>query len=57
MLSLTNESRILIDPDPSTDFPCPWCHGPTAESDRSCPTCNRVFGRISFIATKWDNHA
>jgi hypothetical protein len=26
------------------DLPCPWCHGPTAESDPRCPSCGRRFG-------------
>lgn len=26
------------------DLPCPWCHGPTRETDASCPSCRRAFG-------------
>lgn len=26
------------------DLPCPWCHAPTREADKACPSCERVFG-------------
>jgi hypothetical protein len=26
------------------DLPCPWCQGPTAEDDLSCPSCGKRFG-------------
>lgn len=26
------------------DLPCPWCGGPTTESDRSCFSCGQNFG-------------
>lgn len=30
--------------DAETDLPCPWCLGPTAESDIACFTCGQTFG-------------
>jgi hypothetical protein len=26
------------------DLPCPWCYSPTAETDRRCRGCGRLFG-------------
>lgn len=27
-----------------TDLPCPWCKGPTADTDNACITCGQDFG-------------
>jgi hypothetical protein len=37
----------LVDTDAdgrSADLPCPWCGGPTAETDTECVTCGQHFG-------------
>lgn len=30
--------------DREEDLPCPWCYAPTAEDDRRCHGCGRLFG-------------
>lgn len=35
---------LPVDFDAEPDLPCPWCKGPTAEVDASCPSCGRRFG-------------
>lgn len=30
--------------DRQDDLPCPWCYAPTAEDDRRCRGCGRLFG-------------
>lgn len=30
--------------DRGDDLPCPWCYGPTRETDTRCSGCGRSFG-------------
>ncbi|MDH3398706.1 MAG: hypothetical protein OEM94_05120 [Acidimicrobiia bacterium] len=39
------ETSPLISLDTTeTDLPCPWCMGPTADTDKTCNTCGQDFG-------------
>ena len=35
---------ITLRDDRGDDLPCPWCYGPTTESDMRCPGCGTSFG-------------
>lgn len=41
----TGTERVieLTDAD-GNDLPCPWCQGPTRETDSSCSSCGQPFG-------------
>lgn len=30
--------------DRGDDLPCPWCYGPTLETDERCQGCGQAFG-------------
>ena len=36
--------KLIGDEAVEADLPCPWCHGPTAEEDITCPSCGKLFG-------------
>ena len=35
--------KLVGDESFVADLPCPWCKGPTAEDDHSCPSCGKSF--------------
>lgn len=35
---------VVARDDRGEDLPCPWCYGPTQETDPRCPGCGRSFG-------------
>lgn len=49
---IRGNERFRVDPglvvtsrdDRNDDLPCPWCYAPTAEHDRRCRGCGRLFG-------------
>ena len=49
---IRGNQRYRVDPnlvitsrdDRGEDLPCPWCYGPTKESDTRCPGCGTAFG-------------
>ncbi|MCI0424489.1 MAG: hypothetical protein L0Z49_00645 [Actinobacteria bacterium] len=47
-MGIRGNERFRAEPAPrgdrGDDLPCPWCYGPTDETDRRCRGCGRHFG-------------
>lgn len=44
MFEVDPSVMAMLDKEGGEDLPCPWCHGPTDETDTRCRGCGRRFG-------------